>query len=450
MRDEAVRFLYDRINYERFASMPYGERTLKLDRMRRLLHLLGDPQLQIPTIHIAGTKGKGSTGKILTSILQASGYRVGHFSSPHLERLEERFQINGLPCPEKTFIETVARIRPACEAMDRESDEASPTFFEATTALAWNYFIEEQVDFAIMEVGMGGRLDSTNVCNPFLTLITSIGLDHTEQLGDTLEAIAGEKAGIVKPGIPVVSGVREDGPIAVIEEICCKEDAPLVRRGVDFDLCPASTGDDSAFDFLANYEREDSRKIADLRISLLGKHQRDNAALAIASVDLIRQSGWNVPEESLRKGLATAKCPGCVEHVGQEPDIVLDGAHNEISILALLETIKSHFKQSRPQRRLLFACAADKNPEAMLRVLLPHFGSVSFTKFTTSPRGSKPDDLVKIARGLEDRAYRVFSNPVDAWADLRQHSTTHDLLCITGSIYLAGEIRSILRDGITD
>ena len=224
--------------------------------------------------------------------------------------------------------------------------------------------------------------------------------------------------------------------------------APLLRRGTDFEITPNLSSEKAAFDFHAKYDPQGLQKLENLRLSLLGEHQRDNAALAITAVDLIRQAGWKVSEDSLRQGLTEAKCPGCVEHVGSDPDIVLDGAHNEIAILALLDSLKSHFQQPIGQRHLLFACAEDKNPEAMLKILLPYFGSATFTQFTTSPRGANPEMLLKLAISIEDREYKTIDNPQEAWADLHRSASPQDLLCVTGSIYLAGEVTTILRNEI--
>ena len=219
---QALAFLYDRLNYERALQMPYDKAELRLERMVRLLQLLGDPQRGQKIVHVAGTKGKGSTCAILSSILQQAGYRTGLFTSPHLLRVEERVAIDRQVCSAAELIELVAALRPAVEQLERQaaaSGAPGPTFFELTTALALLHFARRQVDYTILEVGLGGRLDSTNVCQPQVAVITSISYDHTSQLGHTLEAIAGEKAGIIKPGVPVISGVTTPGPREVIWQV---------------------------------------------------------------------------------------------------------------------------------------------------------------------------------------------------------------------------------------
>ena len=221
--DDALALLWERIDYERASGVVYGESEYKLDRMRELLARLGNPQSSAPIVHVAGTKGKGSTAAMTAAVLSAAGYRTGLFSSPHLKRVEERMAIDGQLCPEAEFLKLARRLRPIVADMDaqaaRTSGEVGPTYFELTTAVALLHFATQQVDAMVLEVGMGGRLDSTNVCSSTVSVITSISFDHTRQLGHTLALIAREKAGIIKPGVPVVSGVVADEPRGVIEEV---------------------------------------------------------------------------------------------------------------------------------------------------------------------------------------------------------------------------------------
>src|SRR5262245_48974556 len=249
-QDTALQFLLGRINYEHSAAMPYGARAMRLDRMRHLLHELGNPQDRLPIVHIAGTKGKGSTAAITAAILTAAGYRTGLYHSPHLDRVEERLIVDGQTCPPAEFVELIQQVRPVAEAMDRLTSPPaepaptpppaggqclsySPTFFELTTAIALLHFVRRAVDAVVLEVGLGGRLDSTNVCRPRVTVITNISFDHTRQLGNTLAKIAREKAGIIKPGVPVVSGVLTDEPRWVIEQVAAAAGSPLRQLGVE-------------------------------------------------------------------------------------------------------------------------------------------------------------------------------------------------------------------------
>src|SRR4051794_26122956 len=233
-QDEATRFLLSRVDFERTINVPYPQRDFRLDRMRRLLARLGDPQHGLRVVHIAGTKGKGSTAAAIASILRAAGSRTGLYSSPHLDGVEERLAIDGEPCPPHELAALINRIRPVIEIMDREpldgpSASNRPTYFEIITSLAFLRFAEQNVEAAVVEVGLGGRLDSTNVCQPLVAVITSISFDHMQQLGNTLALIAREKAGIIKPGVPVVSGVTESEPREIIAAIARNRGARLVE-----------------------------------------------------------------------------------------------------------------------------------------------------------------------------------------------------------------------------
>ncbi|MEN6557307.1 MAG: Mur ligase family protein, partial [Thermoguttaceae bacterium] len=232
--DAAEQFLAGRINYERAASMPSSEAAYKLDRMRELLRRLGDPHQRLPIVHIAGTKGKGSTAAMIAAIGTAAGLRVGRFTSPHLNRIEERLAIDGRVCEPETLVGLLEHLRPTIEAMDQQGEQWSPTYFEILTAAALSWFAERRVDWAVLEVGLGGRLDSTNVCRPRLSIVTSISLDHTRQLGETTAAIAAEKAGIIKPGVPVLSGVQDPEPREVIRRVARQNNCRLLELGEDF------------------------------------------------------------------------------------------------------------------------------------------------------------------------------------------------------------------------
>ena len=236
----AIDFLLGRIDHERTSSIPYQAREFRLDRMRDLLARLGNPHDKLRIVHVAGTKGKGSTSAMIAAALSACGYKTGLYTSPHLERVEERVRVNLIPCDSEAFASLVERMRPVVEQMDAEYRvanpfEPGPTYFEITTAIALLHFADEQTDFAVLEVGLGGRLDSTNVCTPLVSVITSISYDHMEQLGATLALIAAEKAGIIKPGVPVVSGVIDNEPRQAIVEAARRNGCPLTELSADFD-----------------------------------------------------------------------------------------------------------------------------------------------------------------------------------------------------------------------
>ena len=240
-REDALAFLYGRINYERSHFIPYGKQEFRLERTHRFLDRLGNPHEKLKIVHVAGTKGKGSTSAMIAAALSAAGYRTGLYTSPHLERLEERFMIDGRPCAAEELVELIDEIRPVVEQMDAEVRPAIGTrngadVFRDLTAIAFLYFTRRAIDAAVIEVGLGGRLDSTNVCRPMVSVITSISFDHMELLGDTLAKIAAEKAGIIKPGVPVVSGVVDDEPACVINEIAREHHSRVLQLGIDFDF----------------------------------------------------------------------------------------------------------------------------------------------------------------------------------------------------------------------
>jgi len=451
-RHEALAFLMGRINYERTTAASYDAKRFRLDRMRELLVRLDRPDAGLKIIHVAGTKGKGSTAAMIASALSAAGYRTGRYTSPHLERIEERFAIDGHPCGESEFCELVELVRPVVAEMDRASKgpgafPSGPTYFELTTALALLHFARSNVEAAVLEVGLGGRLDSTNVCRPAVSVITSISLDHTKQLGNSLESIAREKGGIIKSGIPVVSGVVEGAPRRVIEDICRQTNSQLVQLGRHFDYTyrPAFRLDQApTYGHLDVLLEPDDRTECYLNVPLAlpGRHQAANAAVAIATLDVLKQQGWTLSENAIKRGLAEVDWPARVEVVSRQPTVVLDGAHNVASVAALVETLNESFQARR--RRLVFGSSADKDVRGMLATLLPHFDDVVFTRTVLNPRGVRPSELAAIAADLGRPDARQASDPALAWDLARRDLAAEDFVCVTGSLYMAGEIRPLL------
>jgi len=467
--NDARRFLMDRINYERAQSMPSSEEAFKLDRMRELLDRLGNPQEGMPIIHIAGTKGKGSTSAMVAAVLSAAGFRTGLFTSPHLTHVEERITLDGKPCTGQELTALLGQIRPVVEAMDRAAAkktpaEFGPTYFEIITAAALLFFAQQRADWTVLEVGLGGRLDSTNICSPVVSLITSISFDHTKQLGSTLAAIAGEKAGIIKPGVPVVSGVTKAEPRDVIRHVAERKGCRLVERGVDFDFTyhpPLHLEEADAparLDFRYGPKDRESTEtgdrvtgLNDVALGLLGRHQAANAAMALATVEQLRHAGWKIPEAAVRRGLAEVKWPARVEVVARQPAIVLDAAHNAASVGALIETLTESFAVRK--RWLVFATTQEKDLRGMLSQLLAFFDRVIFTRYQNNPRGVPPEHLQALSLELVEEGKAggqaaetvVVATPVEAWREVRRLAEPADLICITGSFFIAAEMQKVIR-----
>jgi len=454
----ALDFLLTRINYERTVAVPYHTGAFKLDRMRRLLTLVGDPHLGLKAVHIAGTKGKGSTAAMIAGALQAAGMRTGLYTSPHLAAIEERMAIDSQPCSQEEFASLVSELEQAVEKLPlfgAAKESGGPTFFEVTTAMAFLHFARRKVDCAVLEVGLGGRLDSTNVCEPSVTIITSISFDHTRQLGNTLAAIAGEKAGITKPGVPMVSGVVAEEPREVIRRVAREQGAPLFERGKEFDF--TTKGLTELEGQVLDYREPDDERgpghvLRGVRLGMLGAHQAANAAVAICAVGRLVEQGWAIDDAALRSGLASAKVPARIELVSERPTVILDVAHNVASIEALLGVLADRFRSRR--RTLIFASSKDKDTAGMLRLLLPHFDEVVLTRYIENPRAVELDQLQQLAErtlsaassnGDAQPAIRVASAPSEAWRVARGLAGPDDLICITGSFFLAAELRPVVQ-----
>jgi len=458
-RDAALDLLVRRINYEQTDAVPYHARGMKLDRMRQLLIRLDSPERKVKIVHVAGTKGKGSTAAMIASVLTAAGYRTGLFSSPHLARIEERMVVDNRTASSEEFVHLMRRVWPAVEAMDAEaavaaqacggSSEAGPTYFEITTALALLHFVDREVDVAVLEVGLGGRLDSTNVCLPEVSVITNISLDHVHLLGTTIAEIAREKAGIIKPGVPLVSGATEADARQTIEQVALGHGARLLQMRRDFDFhyhSPVSVDIQptaAAFDY-RSLVSGDQRRLDGLTIGMLGRHQAANAAVALATLDELRRQGWDLPEKAVRSGLARASIPARVEIVGRHPTVVVDAAHNVASVDALIEVIKESFAAG--PRILVFATARDKDVRGMLGQLAPHFDEVVLTRYENNPRAVTVEELDLIAAEVMTCRRHRAANPTDAWRLAGRLATPKHLVSIVGSFFIAAEMRRLAAE----
>ena len=451
--DLALDFLYGRIDYERTPTIPYQEKHLKLQRMERLLALIGNPQRDLAVIHIAGTKGKGSTATMVDAILSAANLKTGLYTSPHLNRLEERIRINGEPCSAEQLVDLVATLQPAVLEIDQavdagHCDYGRPTYFEITTAMAMLHFQREAVDYGILEVGLGGRLDSTNVCFPTVTVITSISLDHTKQLGSTLERIAAEKAGIIKPGIPMISGVRDGVAREVIERIANEQQpsSPCITLGKDFDYRYSLGTAECRFDYVPSANALGA-PLTDTELGLLGAHQAANASIATTVARMLSTENAPISDRAVQQGLATANCPARIEHVSADPAVIIDAAHNRASIDALLSVLDECFSDSR--RLVIFGTTRGKDVDGMLRCLVNGCDSLIFTQYHENPRSYPADKLSEHANtlitGRDGRpTVRVLPDPIQAWQFAKAAAGDDALICVTGSFFLAAELRPVI------
>jgi dihydrofolate synthase/folylpolyglutamate synthase len=400
-----------------------------LEAIQALSDRLGHPERRYPSLHIGGTNGKGSTAAMTAAMLQAAGYRTGLYTSPHLVDFRERILVNGRMIAEDAVAALTERVRAACGA-PRE-----PTFFEFTTAMAFQHFADSGVDVAVVEVGMGGRFDATSILAPAATAVVTVALDHQEHLGTTVGAIAYEKAGIIKPGVPVVAGRLSDEAAAVLARVAGERGAPVCRLPDDF----RTEGDSPArFRYCGLRVSYDG-----LACPLAGRHQLDNAACALALLEAASERGLPVSEAAVREGLRTVCWDGRLETVDSRPRIVLDGAHNPAAAAVVAEYL-ADVRRSRPGARvvLVLGMMRDKDRQGFLERLLPHVDEVVATQ-ARGPRATPAQELgaLVVARG---RAAHVSPDPAEAMALGRRLAAPDDLILITGSLLLVGEAKAIL------
>ena len=414
---------------------------LGLGAMQTILEPLGSPEQSCPSVHVAGTNGKGSVCTMLRTIMSGAGYKTGLYTSPHLSSVRERFRIDDTYISEKDFTRLMERIRASL-------DGGSITYFECATALAFSWFAEQQCDLIILETGMGGRLDATNVVIPLLSVITTISLDHEQYLGDTLEAVAFEKAGIIKKGIPVITGVSEQGPKAVIARTCTEKTAPLFSRGIDYQLKKE------------NQQRwcwsdTDGNKITDLELPVGGKWQAENSSIAIATAVKLRNSGFTIPDEIIRTGLKNSHWPGRMELIEETgftrtvqahgtPSLrfLLDGAHNEAGVASLVDSLKDFYSFRR--LLVLWASMGDKT-------FKPMFNSVARKSdylVLTCPDPERAASPEQLAAALDETTrhitYVCIKDVGEALETICKKATPEDLIVVAGSLYLIGAVRTLL------
>jgi len=426
---DALDYIYSFTDYEKKSSYRYAPEIFDLARVEKLLVSLNNPHQRFKSIHIAGTKGKGSVAAMSESILRAAGYRTGLYTSPHLHTFRERIQVNGRLIPQETVASLTEQLQPLVSQVE------GLTTFEIITALGFLYFVERGVEFAVLEVGMGGRLDATNVVNSLVDIITSLSYDHTHILGETLPLIAREKAGIIKSKALVVSAPQVPEAMAVIEEVCREKDAELTVIGRDWTWEVGEANlEGQWFRVTTNEFRVTSYE---LWIPLLGRHQLINATVVVAAIEKLRQRGINISEAGVREGLRQVRWPGRLEILGRRPLVVADCAHNADSAGKLKAALEELFTYRH--LILIFGASTDKDIEGMMGELFPLAHQVIVTQ---ARHARATDSCVLHQKALTLRREVIVSDSVDGALSLALETAgPQDLICVTGSIFVVAEAR---------
>ena len=435
---QAEEYLNSFTNYEQIPGISYVQPGYSLKHVEELLNRMGNPQLAARTIHIAGTKGKGSVSAMIAQVLSSSGYKTGLYTSPHFHTLRERISIDGSLISEAEFAAAMAEIKPFIESMRKDTAFRQLTYFEALTALAFAYFKKKQVGFQVLEVGLGGRLDATNVARPIICIITPISLDHTQILGNSLEEIAREKAGIIKPGCWVVLSPQPEEAASVISDICREKEAKVVQVGKD--ITWHKIGGDLSPQSLVIEERGNSYQVS---IPLSGDFQLENAASAVAALEVLGSAGFAISTADIARGLARVKWPGRFHILQEYPTVLVDGAHNVASIKRLVDNIKGYFAHKRIF--LVFGTSCDKDIPGIINELVPLSPQVIVTR-TSHSRAAPLSTLVAefSKRGIELEIRETVTEAISRALSLADRT---DLICVTGSLFVVAEALDYFSGG---
>jgi dihydrofolate synthase/folylpolyglutamate synthase len=436
---QAEEYLNSFTNYEQIPGVSYAQAGYSLRHLEELLTRMGNPQLAARTIHIAGTKGKGSVAAMTGQVLSSSGYKTGRYTSPHLRSLRERIAIDSSLISEAEFAAAMAEVKPFIESMKQDTSFSQLTYFEALTALAFAYFRKQQVDFQVLEVGLGGRLDATNVvAKPAVCIITSISLDHTQILGNTLEEIAREKAGIIKPGCWAVISPQPQEAVSVITSICRERNANMVQVGKDINW--HKIGGDLRQQSLVIQGRTSAYQVS---IPLLGDFQLENAATAVAALEVLASEGFTISATNIAQGLALVQWPGRFQILQEHPIVLVDGAHNVASMKRLVNNIKAYF----PQKRILlvFGTSCDKDIPGIINELVPLSSQVIVTRASHSraaPLSTLAAEFAK--RGIEPETTGTVPEAISRALSMASRT---DVICVTGSLFVVAEALDYFSGG---
>ena len=437
----ALAYIEKFIDYEKSPDFSRQARLYNLNRISLLLELLGKPQDRLRVIHIAGSKGKGSTAAFIASVLTHAGYKTGLFTSPHLITPRERCRIDNELISESDIAFYIDKFRPAIDTVSA-SEFGYVSFFEIYTALAFSYFADKATDFAVIEVGLGGRLDATNVVTPVTTVITPIGLEHTAILGETYGEIAGEKAEIIKHGCPLALAPQHPEAQAVFEKVASERDAPIVevenflQRDAS-SLVPRIVYNTVGIPVAQRFDMEtDLDSYPQLATPLLGHHQFVNAATALAGLECLKQQGYAIPKDSVYTGFKNVQWNGRIQQIMSSPIVVLDGAHSPVSMEALCRTLREGFRYAR----MIFVVSLmkDKNLTTIGDIVLKTADAVIVTQVANNPRVI-PAETIQNAWAGTSRKVVTCPDPEKAFAKALSDASPTDLICITGSLYLVGQ-----------
>jgi len=436
--NQAEDYLNSFVNYEQIPGITYAQAGYSLRHVEELLNRMGNPQLAARTIHIAGTKGKGSVAAMIAQVLSDSGYITGLYISPHFHTLRERISIDGSLISEADFATTMDEVKPFVESLKEDANFSQLTYFEALTALAFAYFQKKQVDFQVLEVGLGGRLDATNVAIPLVCIITPISLDHTQILGNSLEEIAREKAGIIKPGCWVVISPQPEEAAAVIANICHEKGAKVVQVGKDV-IWHKISGD---FDQQSLVIKGRTSKYQ-VSIPLLGDFQLENAAATVAALEILSSEGFSISTDHIAQGFARVKWPGRFQILQQHPTVLVDGAHNVSSMRGLVSNIKGYFSYKRIF--LVFGTSCDKDIPGIVNELVYLFPQVIITRTAHS----RAAPLSTLAAEFTERGINIETSETVTEAISRALSLADrtDIICVTGSLFVVAEALAYFSGG---
>ena len=434
---ESLDFLYSFIDYSLSKDLRYSPEKFNLDRMRHLMRLLGNPEDDYKIIHVAGTKGKGSICAMVASILTQAGYKTGFYSSPHMIDFTERIRIGNQLISHQQLVDYVEYLKPYIYQVDQI------TTFEITTALAFKYFSDQKVNFAVVEVGLGGRFDATNIVSPMISVISTISHDHTKILGKTLAKIAFEKSGIIKQGIPVVISKQKKSALDVIKKITDYRGAQLIMANKIYEIKSLSKNLEFQ-EFGIGYGKKNTIRI---KTPLIGSHQLENAITTFAVIDAMRKRGIEIQDRAIREGFEQVKWPGRFEVLAKDPLVIIDGAHNPASMRYVAKTIQEYLPGK--EITLVFGISEDKDVTSMLKIIHPHIHHLIITR-SLHPRAMEVDRIKNIADSIGINSF-ITQSVEAAYQKAKSLAGKNSVIIATGSIFIAGAFREIYyKDVLAD